>query len=163
MRLRATAAPSDLDAALPRLRRYARVLTDVPEEADALLLRTLERAAETAQQCARQEPVRTRLFGLMHELHVGQHASSGVERAEPGNEAARAPEPSRLPALLTHFGRLPVEEREVLLLAAVEQMAYEDIASVLGVPPATVIARLKLARERMRAAATAGAVEGAST
>ena len=32
-------------------------------------------------------------------------------------------------------GRLPVEQREVLLLAAVEELHYQEIAAALAIPP----------------------------
>jgi RNA polymerase sigma-70 factor (ECF subfamily) len=161
MKLRATAATSDLDAALPHLRRYARVLMDAVDEADALLLDTLEHARAKARQPLPLQSLRTRLFGLMHELYVSRHSGSRAEpKVEPVTEPVTATEPFRSSGLLMYFGRLPVEEREVLLLAAVEQMAYADIATVLGVPPATVIARLKRARERMRTGASASSEGG---
>ena len=52
-----------------------------------------------------------------------------------------------------HVGRLPAEQREVLLLAAVEEMKYEEIAAVLDIPVGTVMSRLSRARERLRRAA----------
>jgi len=154
MKLRAIAALSDLDAALPRLRRYARVLTDAVDDADALLLDTLEHAPAMERQLVPRESLRTWLFGLMHKLYVSRHSSACAE-PEPVARLVAAPRPSQLSGLPMHFGRLPVEEREVLLLVAVEQMAYTDIGTVLDVPPATVVARLKRARERMRTAASA--------
>jgi RNA polymerase sigma-70 factor (ECF subfamily) len=46
--------------------------------------------------------------------------------------------------------RLPVEQREVLVLAAVEGLRYDEIARLLGVPIGTVMSRLSRARERLR-------------
>jgi RNA polymerase sigma-70 factor (ECF subfamily) len=156
MKLHATAAPRDLDAALPRLRRYARVLTRAVDEADALVLSTLEHAGAAARQRVPLESLRARLFGLMHELYVARYSCFGAETepAEPATGPVAGSGPSQLSGLPMHFDRLPVEEREVLLLVAVEQMPYEAVASLLGVPPATVIARLKRARERIRVAAS---------
>jgi len=54
--------------------------------------------------------------------------------------------------LLSHFGRLFPEEREVLLLVAVERMGYEEIAELLQVPVSTVMVRLKRARAFLRPA-----------
>jgi RNA polymerase sigma-70 factor (ECF subfamily) len=161
MRLDAKAVPTELDAALPRLRRYAWVLTGALREADELVVDTLEQAQRPERRQVPGESLRTELFALMHERHVIQRSSSGAEpvAAKPDVEPAAASQPSRL---LEHFGDLPVEEREVLLLVAVEQMAYADIATVLGVPPATVIARLKRARERVRAADSPRAGEGST-
>ncbi len=47
--------------------------------------------------------------------------------------------------------RLPVEQREVLLLVALEELSYRDAAEVLGVPVGTVMSRLARARGQMRA------------
>jgi RNA polymerase sigma-70 factor (ECF subfamily) len=63
--------------------------------------------------------------------------------------------------LMQHVGRLPVEQREVLLLAVVEELRYEEIAAVLGIPVGTVMSRLSRAREKLRAAFADDA--GAST
>ncbi|WP_431261568.1 sigma factor-like helix-turn-helix DNA-binding protein [Burkholderia contaminans] len=46
--------------------------------------------------------------------------------------------------------RLPVEQREVLLLVALEELSYRDAAAVLGVPVGTVMSRLARARGQMR-------------
>jgi RNA polymerase sigma-70 factor (ECF subfamily) len=48
------------------------------------------------------------------------------------------------------LGRLPTEQREVLLLAAVEELRYEEIAALLAVPIGTVMSRLSRAREKLR-------------
>jgi RNA polymerase sigma-70 factor (ECF subfamily) len=47
--------------------------------------------------------------------------------------------------------RLPLEEREVLMLAAVERLSYDDIAGLLDVSVATVMSTLARAREQLRA------------
>ena len=52
--------------------------------------------------------------------------------------------------VLAQIGNLPVEEREVLILTAVEELRYEDIARGQGVPIGTVMSRLSRAREKLR-------------
>jgi RNA polymerase sigma factor (sigma-70 family) len=81
----------DLVAAIPRLRRYARVLT---------------------------------------------------------GDAVRATQQSHVELLevLRELARLPAEQREVLVLAAVEEMRYEEIATILSIPVGTVMSRLSRAR-----------------
>ena len=66
--------------------------------------------------------------------------------------AVRATQSDRveLAEVLVQIGRLPVEQREVLILAAVEELRYEEIARVQGVPIGTVMSRLNRAREKLR-------------
>ena len=63
-----------------------------------------------------------------------------------GNQLERV----ELLEVVQQMGRLPVDQREVLLLAAVEEMRYEEIAAVLSVPIGTVMSRLSRAREKLR-------------
>ena len=52
--------------------------------------------------------------------------------------------------VFAQIGRLPVEQREVLILAAVEELRYDEIARLLGVPVGTVMSRLSRAREGLK-------------
>jgi RNA polymerase sigma-70 factor (ECF subfamily) len=55
-------------------------------------------------------------------------------------------------ALDRALATLPEEQRAVLLLVAVEEMSYADIAAALGIPVGTVMSRLSRGRERLRQA-----------
>ena len=46
---------------------------------------------------------------------------------------------------------LPLPQREIVLLADLEEMSYREIASVLGIPAGTVMSRLARARAALRA------------
>ena len=48
------------------------------------------------------------------------------------------------------MSRLPEEQREVVLLVALEEMSYREVASTLGIPTGTVMSRLARGRERLR-------------
>lgn len=150
-------------AALPRLRRYARVLTGDVARADDLVQDTLARAWEKRALWRAGTDLRAWLFTIMHNVHANQFAIRRRERAESsldGDEGSagsweigvRATQGDRieLAEVLDHIGRLPVEQREVLMLAAVEELRYEDIARVQGVPIGTVMSRLNRAREKLR-------------
>ena len=50
----------------------------------------------------------------------------------------------------TAVARLPLEQRQVLLLVALERMSYDATARTLGIPIGTVMSRLARARERLR-------------
>jgi len=51
----------------------------------------------------------------------------------------------------TALRALPEEQREILLLVALEEMSYDDVAQTLKIPIGTVMSRLSRAREKMRA------------
>lgn len=153
----------DLVAALPRLRRYARVLTGDVNRADDLVQDTLARAWEKRRLWQAGSDLRAWLFTIMHNVHVNQFAVRRRELSESSMDAddgpvagweipVRATQSDRveLAEVLVCIGRLPVEQREVLVLAAVEELRYEDIARVQGVPIGTVMSRLNRAREKLR-------------
>jgi RNA polymerase sigma-70 factor (ECF subfamily) len=48
------------------------------------------------------------------------------------------------------LGHLADEQREILLLVALEETSYADIATTLGIPIGTVMSRLSRGRERLR-------------
>ena len=153
----------DLLAALPRLRRYARVLTGDPHRADDLVQDALARAWEKRSLWRQGTDLRAWLFTIMHNVYVNQLALARREAgnvsldAEGENGAAwqvpvRANQVDRveLMELVQQMGRLPPDQREVLLLAAVEELRYEEIAAMLSVPVGTVMSRLSRAREKLR-------------
>jgi RNA polymerase sigma-70 factor (ECF subfamily) len=99
----------------------------------------------------------------MHNVYVNQLA---LARREAGNVSLDAEDENgaawqvpvrpnqldrvELMELVEQMGRLPPEQREVLLLAAVEELRYEEIAAVLEIPIGTVMSRLSRARAKLR-------------
>jgi RNA polymerase sigma-70 factor (ECF subfamily) len=152
----------DLVAALPRLRRYARVLAGDVHRADDLVQDTLARAWEKRRLWRAGSDLRAWLFTIMHNVHVNQFSMRQREYAQASLDAdggaagweiaVRATQSDRveLAEVLAQIGRLPVEQREVLMLAAVEELRYEEIGAVLNVPIGTVMSRLSRAREKLR-------------
>ena len=153
----------DLVAAIPRLRRYARVLTGEASRADDLVQDTLARAWEKRALWKAGTDLRAWLFTVMHNLFVNQRAlarrdASNVSLDGDGVSAEIwqiSVRPSQqahveLQEVVLQLGRLPAEQREVLVLAAVEEMKYEEIAQLLDIPVGTVMSRLSRAREKLR-------------
>ena len=154
----------ELLAAIPRLRRYARVLTGDGARADDLVQEALARAWEKRRLWQAGTDLRAWLFTIMHNVFVNQRASERRDAAqvsldadsEAGRGAWQVPVPAtqfarvELAELLQRVGRLPVEQRETLLLAVVEELKYEEIAVALSVPVGTVMSRLSRAREKLR-------------
>ena len=153
----------DLVASLPRLRRYARVLTGDAHRADDLVQDTLARAWDKRRLWRVGSDLRAWLFTIMHNVHVNQLALRRRERMHvslDGDDAPvaeaqlsiRAAQSDRVEVneVVAQIGRLPAEQREVLFLAAVEELRYDEIARRLSIPVGTVMSRLSRARERLR-------------
>jgi RNA polymerase sigma factor (sigma-70 family) len=144
-----------LQACLPGLRRYARALAGAVH-ADDLVQDTVERAWRKFDQRQRGGEMRPWLFSIMHNLHVDQLRRPGLALQELDDDAL-LPAPEHAPGQAIAIGemdaalaRLPLGQREVILLVALEQMPYEQVASTLGIPAGTVMSRLSRGRERLR-------------
>jgi RNA polymerase sigma factor (sigma-70 family) len=139
---------------VPRLRRYARALAGNRDDADDLVQDTLERAWARAGLWRGVTDMRAWLFGMMHNLHVDGVRRHGVQPAD--DQTAEIPvaprQDERLALLDLHAAleRLPVEQKEILLLVALEDMSYADVSQTLGIPVGTVMSRLSRGRERLR-------------
>jgi RNA polymerase sigma-70 factor, ECF subfamily len=153
----------DLVAAIPRLRRYARVLTGNPSRADDLVQDTLARAWDKRTLWQTGSDLRAWLFTIMHNVFVNQRTLArrdtravSIDADEDGGAVwqipVRATQSDRieLAEVFLQIGRLPVEQREVLILAAVEELRYEEIATALAIPIGTVMSRLSRARDKLR-------------
>lgn len=143
-------------AELPRLRRYARAMLGDRAAADDLVQDTLERAWSRITQWRAGSDLRAWLFGIMHNLHVDQLRRGSLPTHSLDDDACevptRATQTDRLEVmdLESALRQLPDEQREVLLLVALEEMSYADIAAALGIPIGTVMSRLSRGRERLR-------------
>jgi RNA polymerase sigma-70 factor (ECF subfamily) len=154
----------ELLAAIPRLRRYARVLAGDWARADDLVQETLARAWEKRRLWQPGSDLRAWLFTIMHNVFVNMRTSAKREAmqvsldgdTESGEGAWQVAVPPQqfthveLGEVLQQVGRLPTEQREALLLAAVEELKYEEIATMLSIPVGTVMSRLSRAREKLR-------------
>ena len=149
-------SPQDIVAEIPRLRRYARALAGEAVRADDLVQDTLERALGK-WSLWRPGNLRAWLFSIMHNLFVNQARSPRLVDY-PGDDAlpdlpprATQNDALELRDFAHSLSRLPEEQREVVLLVALEDLSYGDTAKVLGVPVGTVMSRLSRGRERLRA------------
>jgi RNA polymerase sigma factor (sigma-70 family) len=150
-------APSHLVGHIPDLRRYARSLTGDAWAADDLVQDTLERACERWQLWAAGSDLRAWLFTLMHNLFIDgarralRQAGQRVDVDDVEHElAGAAGVPEQAFDLQRCLLRLPAEQREVLLLVALQDLGYEEAARITGVPVGTVMSRLSRARSRLR-------------
>lgn len=144
-----------LIALIPRLRRYARALVGDRATADDLVQDTLERAWSKLHLYRHGTDLRAWLFTVMHNVHVNRvRAARPTDPLDDGMPelAQRATQGDALLVrdLQRAVAALPAEQREVLLLVALEDLSYDETARVLGIPIGTVMSRLARAREKVR-------------
>jgi RNA polymerase sigma-70 factor (ECF subfamily) len=118
----ASPSPEALIAHVPGLRRYARLRVGDEQRADDLVQDALDVAAPLDD-------------ALEATLAARPDAARG---AQIRIDLARGPM------------RLPLAHREVLLLVCVADCAYDEAASILGLPVGTVMSRLSRARAQLR-------------
>ena len=141
---------------IPRLRRYARALVGDRYLADDLVQDTLERAWNKFYLWRPGSDLRAWLFTIMHNVFVNEarrrryEVEQLMEEVPPVAVRATQSEQLELRDVDRALRALPVEQREVVLLVAVEQFSYEEVSGALDIPIGTVMSRLSRARERMR-------------
>jgi RNA polymerase sigma-70 factor (ECF subfamily) len=139
---------------IPNLRRYARALVGDRDGADDLVQDTLERAVRKFHLW-RPGDLRAWLFSIMHNVFVNQLKSRKVGldvEIDEDTLAARIPTVTGTDVmdLQRALQGLAPEQREVVLLIALEDMSYADVSRSLGIPIGTVMSRLSRGRERLR-------------
>ena len=143
---------------IPGLRRYARALTGDAWAADDLVQDTLERACGKWRLWLAGSNLRAWLFTLMHNLFANRvrramrQTPGGTVDIEEVAHQLEAPDPGLGDAidLQRCLLRLPPDQRVVLLLVSVEDMSYQEVATITGVPIGTVMSRLSRARRRLQ-------------
>ena len=138
---------------IPNLRRYARALVGDRDGADDLVQDTLERAVRKFHLW-RPGDLRAWLFSIMHNVFVNQLKARRVAPDVELDESFAAPMPSvsalDLQDMQRALSTLAPEQREVVLLVALEDMSYADVSRALGIPMGTVMSRLSRGRDRLR-------------
>jgi len=156
--------PTDLEAHIPRLRRYARALTGNREVADDLMQDTLERAwtKRSLWRAGIGDPagsLRAWLFAVMHNVFVNTvRRVRSTESLDAAGEATADIAANNMSAetdaavndIRRALMKLPEDQREVILLVGLEQLSYAEAAVAIEVPIGTVMSRLSRGRERLR-------------
>lgn len=147
-----------IEAQIPALRRFARALLRDAEAADDLVQDCLLRALSRWHLLRSDAELRAWLFAMLRNLHI-DGLRARMRRGMPValDLVAEPPAPHdtegalHLGQVLAALDRLPLEQREVLLLVGVEDFSYEDCARILGIPRGTVMSRLARGRSALRA------------
>ncbi|MDR3475717.1 MAG: sigma-70 family RNA polymerase sigma factor [Devosia sp.] len=153
----ADATADILERHIPALRRYAFALTRDHDTADDLVQDCLERALTRWRLRQQEAEVLPWLFAILRNLYIdlyrrrqrrGVHTTIdeaiGIGHSVDQDSALDARD------ALAALDQLPEEQKSLLLLIGVEDLSYQDVARVLGVPIGTVMSRLSRARQRLR-------------
>ena len=150
----------EIIALLPRLRRFTLSLTRSMAAADDLAQATLERGIANLDKWQPGTRLDSWLYRIAHNLHrnevrntVARGEKLGIvkEQSEQSLDGERAAM-SRLEfsAVSAAIAQLPEDQREALLLVAVEGRSYQEAAEITGASVAAVTSRIARAREALR-------------
>jgi RNA polymerase sigma-70 factor (ECF subfamily) len=149
---------------LPRLRRFARVLTHDVHDADDLVQIALERALLHIEQWRPDSKLDAWMFGIMKnawidELRSRQRRSRVFAPEEAGLDVGDRSAESQEHSLSLHAAmeRLPDEQRIAVALVLVEGLSYKEAAAVLEVPIGTLTSRLARGRDALARTLSEGA------
>lgn len=147
-----------LEQEIPHLRRYARALTFDAAEADDLVQDCLERALRKWRLWGMRGRLRSWLFRMLYHVHLNRRR--GMTRANRDRVDIDGPiEGMQLPGQEGHvecrdtvraIQFLPEDQREAILLVALEDMSYDEAAWVLRIPVGTLRSRLSRGRATLR-------------
>ncbi len=146
-----------LPALMPRLWRYALVLTCNRTDADDLAQATASRALERADQFIEGTRLDSWCFAILSSIWKNELRSRAVRRGQgfvPVDEAELlAPGDTEVNILarqvLHQILQLPEAHRETVHLVYVEGFTYAEAAERLDVPIGTVMSRLPNARRKL--------------
>lgn len=140
------------------LRRFAMGLCHDPHLADDLVQDTLERAISRWHLRNEDGNLKAWLFTILHNEFIdgrrritrrGTNASIDDLVIEPAVLADQE-DNIRVKDVMAAIDRLAEDHRALILLIGVEELSYEEAASVLGIPIGTVMSRLSRARAKLR-------------
>ena len=152
---RRTEVQDGLESCLPRLWRYALMLTRASHDAEDLTQATCLRAIERADQFIPGTRLDRWLFSILRSIWLNQIRSDRVREGEGRVDAetslsfdgAQAIETNILTAqVLKKLSALPTAQRETALLVYAEGYSYAEAAAMLDIPIGTVMSRLAAVR-----------------
>ena len=143
-------------AAIPHLRAFAVSLTNHPDRADDLVQDTILRAWANSDRFERGTNLNAWLFTILRNLFHSEYRKRKREVEDgDGAFAARLKTHPNQQAHLDYedfriaLAKLPLDQREALLLVGAQGMSYEEAAEVCNVAIGTVKSRVNRARAKL--------------
>jgi RNA polymerase sigma-70 factor (ECF subfamily) len=142
------------EVALPQARnllRFARRLTSDAAAAEDLVQETLMRAWRGFDQFRGGTNARAWLFRILLNTFYGQGRKGRLTLVPLGElDRAGSHGDSATFEITDALAKLPVDQRTVLMLGAVEGFTCREMSEMLHIPMGTVMSRLSRARQAMR-------------
>lgn len=145
---------------LPRLWRYALVLTKNRTQAEDLVQTVCARALDRAHQFDGSERLDRWLFVMMRRIWLNELRHQAVRRRHDEQAGAFVPLIAdgvrqaearlMLSRVLREVARLPLPQREALLLVHGEGYSHKEAAHMLGIPEGTLSSRIGRARAALK-------------
>lgn len=159
-----------LIALIPRLRRFARVLTGNQADADDVVQACLEKAMLNLDQWQPGTRLDSWVFRIARNSWIDDrrrahnrmgHEDIGELIGLAGDDGVAIAEASaEVRMIRAAVDSLPAEQRDVVALVMLEEMSYREAADALGLPIGTVMSRLSRAKAALaKRIAAAGGVQ----
>lgn len=146
----------DLIASIPALRAFAISLAGKVDRADDLVQETLLKAWASRGSFQPGTRLKAWLFTILRNEFYTVCRKQKREVEDPGgiNAANLSAHPEQdghmdLADMHLALGKLPVDQREALLLVGASDMSYEEAAVICGVAVGTIKSRVSRARARL--------------
>lgn len=152
----------DLVAAIPNMRAFAISLCGNRDHADDLVQEALVKAWNHLNSFEEGTNLKAWLFTILRNAYFSELRKTKREVADSeGQLAAKLSVPAEqqghldLVDLNRAMSKLPVDQREALILVGAEGFSYEDAANISGCAVGTVKSRVNRARTRLNELMTA--------
>lgn len=151
--------PQQIVALLPRMRRFAYSLTGSKDDGDDIVQAACERALGRLHQWRPGTRLDSWMFRIIQTTWIDRLRARRVRGEEyapelidtmVGEDGRRQTEARiMLGRVREAIGRLPEDQRSVLVLVAVDGLSYREASDILEIPLGTVMSRLARARRRL--------------
>jgi RNA polymerase sigma-70 factor (ECF subfamily) len=147
---------ADLISAIPNLRAFAVSLCGTPDRADDLVQETLVKAWTNLGTFVEGTNMPAWLFTILRNIFYSEYRKRRREVAD--SDGAIAARLATAPAQSGHMDfldfraalqKLPVDQREALILIGASGFSYEEAAAVCGCAVGTMKSRVNRARNRL--------------
>jgi RNA polymerase sigma-70 factor (ECF subfamily) len=151
-----TGIKADLVSAIPALRAFAVSLCGNPDRADDLVQETLMKAWVGMASFTEGSNLTAWLFTILRNIYYSDYRKRRRETADPdGVMAARLVAPAAQPGHMDFLDfrvalqKLPLDQREALILIGASGLSYDEAAAICGCAPGTMKSRVNRARNRL--------------